>query len=280
MQVFKTKKELLSFISDQKSQNKTIGLVPTMGALHDGHLSLINSATAENDVVVCSVFVNPVQFNNQEDLEKYPRTLDADVTLLQSTTCAAVFAPSVDEMYPEPPTEIYDFDGLDRVMEGAFREGHFNGVGIVVKRLFDLVQPTHAYFGKKDYQQLLLIKKMVEKHHLPIEIVPCPIVREKDGLAMSSRNRRLSEQERNMAPKIHEILQKSTVFAKENTPKATEKFVCSAIQNIPEFKMEYFQILDGEILTPISNFDKSKKAVGFIALWLGNIRLIDNVEFC
>ncbi|MDD4848133.1 MAG: pantoate--beta-alanine ligase [Bacteroidales bacterium] len=280
MQVFTTKKELTTFISDQKMQHKSIGLVPTMGALHEGHLSLINRAAADNDVVVCSVFVNPVQFNNQEDLVKYPRTLEADVQLLTSTKCAVVFAPSVDEMYPEPPTEVYDFDGLDCVMEGAFRAGHFNGVGIVVKRLFDLVQPTRAYFGKKDYQQLLLIQKMVEKHHLPIEIVPCPIVREKDGLAMSSRNRRLSEQERQIAPKIHAILEKSKDFAKNHTPKQTEDWVTAEIEKISEFKIEYFQILDGIKLTEVSSFSPTQKAVGFIALWLGNIRLIDNVEFC
>lgn len=280
MQVFKTKKDLITFISEQKKKNKSIGLVPTMGALHEGHLSLIRCANAENDLTVCSIFVNPVQFNNQEDLVKYPRTLDSDITLLQTTRCSAVFVPSVEEMYPEPPKEVYDFDGLDRVMEGAFRAGHFNGVGIVVKRLFDLVQPDRSYFGKKDYQQLLIIQKMVEKHHLPIKIVPCPIVREQDGLAMSSRNRRLSVEERKIAPKIHEILEKSLTFSKLHTPKQTEEFVISEIEKISDFKLEYFQILDGENLTCVSSFLPSQKAVGFIALWLGKVRLIDNIEFC
>lgn len=280
MQICRTKLEVTTFVSQQKLQQKSIGLVPTMGALHEGHLSLIEQACKENDIVVCSIFVNPVQFNNQEDLIKYPRTFDDDIKLLEKANCTMVFAPTVEEMYPEPPTEVYDFDGLDQVMEGAFRVGHFNGVGIVVKRLFDLIQPDRAYFGVKDYQQLLLIKKMVEKHHLPIEIVACPIVREYDGLAMSSRNRRLSEKERKIAPKIYEILQKSLDFAKTHTPKETELFVTSEIEKVQEFKLEYFQILDGEKLTIITSFNKQQKAIGFIALWLGNIRLIDNVIFC
>ena len=196
MEIFKTIPELKNYLSKVKSTGSSIGFVPTMGALHQGHISLIKQACNENSKVVCSIFVNPIQFNNKEDLIKYPRNTDADIKVLQENNCDILFLPDNEEMYPEPVTTIYEFGQLDKVLEGKFRAGHFNGVAIVVKKLFDIVEADKAYFGEKDYQQLAVIKELVKKINIPIDIIPCPTLRESDGLALSSRNIRLSEHER------------------------------------------------------------------------------------
>lgn len=270
---------MTEWVSGQKEQNHSIGFVPTMGALHQGHLSLVAQSVAENDATACSIFVNPIQFNNQEDLEKYPRTLEQDLQLLEEAGCNVVFAPSVEEMYPEEVQDKYDFGHLEKVMEGRFRPGHFNGVVIVVKKLFLIVKPDRAYFGKKDYQQLAIIRAMTEVERLPVEIVPCPIVREQDGLAMSSRNMRLSTEERALAPEIYRILSEAASLAAEKDIAETEAWVHQEMTKKETFRLEYFEIVDGKTLLPAKSWNSQGGVIGCIALWLGNIRLIDNIEF-
>lgn len=264
-------------IQKQISEGKTIGFVPTMGALHEGHITLIRRAVSENDFVVVSIFVNPIQFNNQEDLAKYPRTLEADLLKLESTGCRLVFTPSVDEMYPEPDLTEFDFGQLDKVMEGKFRPGHFNGVAIVVKKLLEIVTPHKAYFGEKDFQQLAIIKKMVSMLQLPVEIVPCPIVREADGLAMSSRNARLTSAERAEAPAIYRALS----GVKENyswfIPAGVKQLVTGEIQESHFFRIEYVDIVDAETLLPFEDWQDVEHAVVCVAAFIGTVRLIDNI---
>ena len=256
-------------------EGKTIGLVPTMGALHSGHYSLLERARQENDTVVCSIFVNPVQFNNAEDLEKYPRTLEQDLAYIEKVA-DIVFAPTVDEVFPTPPTEKYDFGTLETVMEGAFRPGHFNGVGVIVKRLFDWTEPHRAYFGEKDFQQLAIIQELVRQYAINIEIVPCPIVREASGLALSSRNARLSETDRKTAAKIHQILESSRNCT---TLQETQQFVEEEIAKVPEFTLDYFAIANARTLQPIENFSDAETVIGCIAVFIGGVRLIDNVKY-
>lgn len=256
-------------------EGKTIGLVPTMGALHSGHYSLLERARQENDIVVCSIFVNPVQFNNAEDLEKYPRTLEQDLAYIEKVA-DIVFAPTVDEVFPTPPTEKYDFGTLETVMEGAFRPGHFNGVGVIVKRLFDWTEPHRAYFGEKDFQQLAIIQELVRQHALNIKIIPCPIVREASGLALSSRNARLSETDRKTAAKIHQILESSRNCT---TLQETQQFVEEEIAKVPEFTLDYFAIANARTLQPIENFSDAETVIGCIAVFIGGVRLIDNVKY-
>ena len=256
-------------------EGKTIGLVPTMGALHSGHYSLLERARQENDIVVCSIFVNPVQFNNAEDLEKYPRTLEQDLAYIEKVA-DIVFAPTVDEVFPTPPTEKYDFGTLETVMEGAFRPGHFNGVGVIVKRLFDWTEPHRAYFGEKDFQQLAIIQELVRQYALNIEIIPCPIVREASGLALSSRNARLSETDRTTAAKIHQILESSRNCT---TLQETQHFVEEEIAKVPEFTLDYFAIANARTLQPIENFSDAETVIGCIAVFIGGVRLIDNVKY-
>lgn len=256
-------------------EGKTIGLVPTMGALHSGHYSLLERARQENDIVVCSIFVNPVQFNNAEDLEKYPRTLEQDLAYIEKVA-DIVFAPTVDEVFPTPPTEKYDFGTLETVMEGAFRPGHFNGVGVIVKRLFDWTEPHRAYFGEKDFQQLAIIQELVRQYALNIKIIPCPIVREASGLALSSRNARLSETDRTTAAKIHQILESSRNCS---TLQETQHFVEEEIAKVPEFTLDYFAIANARTLQPIENFSDAETVIGCIAVFIGGVRLIDNVKY-
>lgn len=256
-------------------EGKTIGLVPTMGALHSGHYSLLERARQENDIVVCSIFVNPVQFNNAEDLEKYPRTLEEDLAYIEKVA-DIVFAPTVDEVFPTPPTEKYDFGTLETVMEGAFRPGHFNGVGVIVKRLFDWTEPHRAYFGEKDFQQLAIIQELVRQYALNIKIIPCPIVREASGLALSSRNARLSEPDRTTAAKIHQILESSRNCT---TLQETQQFVEEEIAKVPEFTLDYFAIANARTLQPIENFSDAETVIGCIAVFIGGVRLIDNVKY-
>jgi len=266
-----------SYLQLAKKGHKRIGFVPTMGALHQGHLALVKRAKAENDFVIVSVFVNPIQFNNKEDLLKYPRTLEKDAALLQTVGCDAIFAPEEKEMYPEPDTTIYDFGQLVTVMEGKFRPGHFNGVAIVVKRLFDIVQPDNAYFGEKDYQQLQIIKSLVKQKMIPVAIIPCPIVRETDGLAMSSRNMQLTAEERNLAPFIYQTLQLAKEKASKLSPAELTIWVLQQIESNAFLKPEYFEIADTTTLLPITDWKDCEHAIGCIAVFLGKVRLIDNI---
>lgn len=277
MMLIKTVQELQNALAAARSNGQTVGLVPTMGALHEGHLSLIKRARKENDICVISIFVNPTQFNNAEDLEKYPRTLEADLELVKDYV-DFVFAPTAEEVYRIPATEKYDFGPVEQVMEGPARPGHFNGVGIIVKRLFDWFRPTRAYFGEKDFQQVAIIKTLVRQCNLDVEIVPCPIVREDSGLALSSRNKRLTPEERTKATNIYRILKASTQL--ETTDVAEiKKFVAEEIAKIDIFKLEYYEIVDGENLQPIRNLNDSDSVVGCITVWANNVRLIDNIRY-
>lgn len=277
MLLIETISDLQNKLEEAHRTHQTIGLVPTMGALHEGHLSLIQRARKENDLCVVSVFVNPTQFNNAEDLEKYPRTLEQDLQLV-SDYADIVFAPSVEEVYRVPATEQYDFGPVAEVMEGPARPGHFNGVGIIVKRLFDWVQPTRAYFGEKDFQQIAVIKTLVRQCGLNLQIVPCPIVREASGLALSSRNRRLSEEERATAANIYRILKESTQLKTTNTQEI-KKFVENEISKYDLFRLEYYEIVDDETLQPVADLNDSNGVVGCITVWANQVRLIDNIRY-
>ena len=279
MKLVHTISDLQAELSALKAQNKKVGLVPTMGALHAGHASLVKRCVEENDVAVVSVFVNPTQFNDKNDLIKYPRTLDADCELLESVGASFVFAPSVEDMYPEPDTRVFSFSPLDTVMEGKFRPGHFNGVAQIVSKLFDAVRPDRAYFGEKDFQQLAIIRKMVKQLHYNLEIVGCPIVREEDGLALSSRNARLSTVEREIALNISKTLYKSRTFAVDHSVEETLQFVESEIGKVQGLQLEYFEIVDGNTLQSIANWDDTTYAVGCITVFCGEVRLIDNIKY-
>ncbi len=279
MKIIHTISELKGELDNCRSLGKSIGLVPTMGALHKGHASLVERAVAENDVVVVSIFVNPTQFNDKNDLKNYPRTLEADCALLESVGAAIAFAPSVGEMYPEPDTREFSFAPLDTVMEGACRPGHFNGVAQIVSKLFYAVEPHKAYFGEKDFQQLAIIREMVRRLALDLQIVGCPIVREPDGLALSSRNTLLTSEERERALTISRTLFASLEFAKENTLAATKAFVEKAINDTEGLELEYYQIVDGNTLQEIQEWSDSDYVVGCIALFCGKIRLIDNIKY-
>ncbi len=279
MYIFSTIKETSDYLSRKKGQGLRIGFVPTMGALHEGHLSLMRRAKEENDLLAVSIFVNPIQFNNAQDLEKYPRDLAKDRALLEQVGCDVLFAPDADEMYPEPETTVYDFGPLEQVMEGASRKGHFNGVAVVVYKLFEIIKPDRAYFGEKDFQQLAIIKELVRKYKLPVEIVPCPIVREKDGLAMSSRNERLMENERKIAPKISQILKEAKTKTEELNPAELKIWVTEQFEKEPQFRLDYFEIADDTYLQTVENWNKNTGTMGFVAVFLGNVRLIDNIRF-
>lgn len=259
--------------------NGTIGFVPTMGALHKGHISLVEKAVKENDIVVVSIFVNPTQFNDKSDLERYPRNLDADIKLLEKTGCHIVFAPGVDEVYPEPDTRKFNFGSLETVMEGKHRPGHFNGVAQVVSKLFDMVRPSKAYFGLKDFQQLAVIKNMVRQLNLSVEIVPCPIIREKSGLAMSSRNELLTPEERQNAATISETLFQSKELTGKKSVHELKKWVIETINKNPFLTVEYFEIVDDMQLQPVNSWDEKNIKVGCVAVYCGKVRLIDNVVF-
>lgn len=279
MKIIDTIKDLRLLLDESRAAGNSVGLVPTMGALHAGHASLVERAVKENDVVVVSVFVNPTQFNDKNDLKNYPRTLDADCALLERIGATVAFAPSVEEMYPEEDTRQFSFAPLDTVMEGACRPGHFNGVAQIVSKLFYAVEPDRAYFGEKDFQQLAIIREMVRQLGIELEIVGCPIVREEDGLAMSSRNTLLSEDERERALTISSTLFASSDFAKINTLAATKAFVEDMINDTPGLELEYYQIVDGNTLQEIGEWKDSDYVVGCIALFCGNVRLIDNIKY-
>ncbi len=277
MQIIETIKKTQDVVSGIRKSGSTIGFVPTMGALHEGHLELLRKARLDNDLVVCSIFVNPKQFNNTEDLDKYPRTLERDTKLLKSVGCDLLFHPSATDMYPEKTTKVYDFGHLDKVMEGKYRPGHFNGVAVVVSRLFDIVRPDRAYFGEKDFQQLAIIQKLVQMDQIPVEIVPCPIVREPDGLAMSSRNQRLTPEERRIAPFIYqclnEVREKAGILPVEKLKTTIE----SKFRGQAAFNLEYFEIVDMQNLMPVKNRTDSPDIIACVATYLGKVRLIDNI---
>lgn len=280
MQVFHQKKDLFSFLSTQKDKNQSVGLVPTMGALHQGHLSLVKLALEQNEVVVVSIFVNPTQFDKKDDLEKYPRNLDDDVELLDGVSKSIiVFNPSADEIYDGTiKSESHEFEGLDKVMEGKYREGHFDGVGTIVGLLLGAVSPDKVYFGEKDFQQLQIIRRMVQLRDLPYEIVPCPIEREPNGLAMSSRNERLSEMTRNEAGLIYKILQTAKIKFGTESANDIMDWAITQFAEKETFELEYFEISDEETLSPILRKDKNKKYRAFIAVYAEGVRLIDNLR--
>ena len=279
MKLIQSIKELRAELDICRRDGKTIGLVPTMGALHAGHASLVKRAVAENDVVVVSDFVNPTQFNDKNDLLKYPRTLEADCALLESCGAAFVFAPSVEEMYPEPDNRQFSYAPLDTVMEGKYRPGHFNGVCQVVSKLFLMVEPDRAYFGEKDFQQLAIIREMVRRYPFDLQIVGCPIVRESDGLALSSRNARLSDEQRGQALRISQTLFASVEYAKTHTLADTVAFVEASIASAEGLRLEYFEVVDGHTLQTVKNWEDSSYIVGCITVFCGEVRLIDNIKY-
>ncbi|MEO1486198.1 MAG: pantoate--beta-alanine ligase [Bacteroidota bacterium] len=280
MPIFQTRQQLSKHLDKQRDTSQSIGLVPTMGALHEGHMALVKKCLAENTIAVVSIFVNPTQFNNAEDLEKYPRGLESDMKLLNSVSKEiVVFAPTVEDIYGDTlKSQEYEFDGLDKVMEGAFRPGHFNGVGTIVELLLRAVAPDKAYFGEKDFQQLQIIRKLVELQKLPVEIIGCPIERESNGLAMSSRNQRLTDSTRNAAGIIHDCLQ--TAKAKFGTESAKDiaEWVKNTFQKTEIFDLEYFEIVDELTLTPSQKHLKNLKYRAFIAVYADEVRLIDNLR--
>ena len=279
MELLKTVGELQLFLAKKQKNESTIGFVPTMGALHPGHLALVRQAMAENDVSVVSIFVNPTQFNDKTDLLHYPRTLETDCLLLHETGATVVFAPSDEEMYPEPDTRAFDFGILATVMEGKFRPGHFNGVAQVVSRLFDIVKPDRAYFGEKDFQQLAIIRALVKQLRLPVEIIAHPIVREPDGLAMSSRNARLSPELRKNAAAISRILFESQKKKKELSIPALKREVIDGINAVSGLQAEYFELVDGNSLQAVGDWSDSEFIVGCVAVFAGEVRLMDNVVY-
>lgn len=278
MLVFETIKKLQQHLSSVSTEGN-IGFVPTMGALHNGHLSLIEEAKKENELVVVSIFVNPTQFNNNDDLINYPKTLEADLKLLENINCDVVFTPSPEEIYGENSVaEKFDFDGIENQMEGAFREGHFDGVGTIVKRLFEIVKPTNAYFGEKDFQQLQIIRKLVSKYDIPVNIFGCSIFRENDGLAMSSRNIRLADIERKEAPFIYNVLQEVKRYFNQKSISEINTFVRNEFNGNSTLDLEYFQIADEATLKSADIILPNHKYRAFIAINVGDVRLIDNIE--
>ena len=267
------------FLAEERLAGKRIGFVPTMGALHNGHLSLVKNCIEANEICVVSIFVNPTQFSDNQDFVTYPRMLEKDCALLESMGCHYVFSPSVEEMYPEPDTRIVELGYITEVMEGAFRPRHFNGVVRIVSKLFDVVEPDHAYFGEKDFQQIAVIREMVRQLHFPVEIVSCPTIRDADGLALSSRNARLSAGHRQIAPAIAATLKESCSLALGTKVQDVIDWVVNTLNSEPLFRVEYFEIVDGKTLLPIGNWEESEEPIGCIAVFCGEVRLIDNVKY-
>lgn len=279
MPIFHTQTDLKNYLIQKNTLQQSVGFVPTMGALHQGHLFLVEQALRENEFVVISIFVNPTQFNNAEDLKKYPRTLSADVNLVESLSKdIIVFAPSVDEIYNGTTvSQSFDYDGLEHEMEGVNRPGHFDGVGTIVKKLFEIVSPTRAYFGEKDFQQLQIVRKMVEKNQMNVEIIGCPIVRQADGLAMSSRNALLSKEDQEYATALYKILKKAQELFTTASIDKVKQFVTEEIKKYPKFALEYFEIADEENLKTATEKIEGKKYRGFIVAHIEGVRLIDNI---
>lgn len=270
-----------TFVANARTNGQSIGFVPTMGALHAGHISLVERAVAENDLTVVSVFVNPTQFNNPDDLATYPRDEESDFRLLAHAGISVAFAPQVDEIYPggleRRQKKVFNLGFASTVMEGKYRPGHFQGVAEVVSRLFGIVRPTRAYFGEKDFQQIAVIRNMVETEGINVELVACPIKRGEDGLALSSRNALLTPSQRAVAPEIHRVLAESVDYAKRHPVRATHDTVVESLDAIPEMKVEYFEIVDGRTLLPVEEWDDSPWVVGCITVYCGKVRLIDNI---
>lgn len=279
MEIVRTVELLRSRVAAEKQLGHSVGLVPTMGALHAGHISLIDRARKENDIVVVSVFVNPTQFNNPDDLRTYPRTEDADCEKLQHAGVDIAFIPSVEEVYPTPDNRVFALGPVAEVMEGAMRPGHFNGVAQIVSKLFDMVQPHRAYFGEKDFQQIAVIRRMAQLEGFDIDIIDCPIMREADGLAMSSRNVRLTPSQRQIAPAIHRALVGSVEFAPTHTVEETKQSVINEINALPEMEVEYYEIVDSLTMQPIADWNDSNCPVGCITVYCGDVRLIDNIKY-
>lgn len=279
MEIIHTISRLEEALQGYRREGKTIGFVATMGALHEGHAALVKKCIANNDLCVVSLFVNPTQFNNKEDLQHYPRTMEEDRRLLERIGADILFAPSEDEMYPVPDNRVFDFGLLDKVMEGRFRPGHFNGVAQIVSKLFTIVRPDNAYFGEKDFQQLAIVREMVKQLQLPVTIVAVPIVREPDGLAMSSRNARLTEQEKKNAAQIYRALRESSQMTDTMTPERLTDWVIAQINSVPGLSVEYFEIVDGDSLQLISSWNDTGYIVGCIAVYCGAVRLIDNIRY-
>ena len=277
MLIVKEISELEAFIQKEKKEGKKIGLVPTMGALHEGHLSLVKKAGEDSDCVVVSIFVNPTQFNDPNDLKKYPRKVDQDIKLLETSSCKIVFIPEVKTMYPEPDTRHFDFGRLGEIMEGAYRKGHFNGVAQIVSKLFSIVKPDIAFFGMKDFQQIAIIRSMVKQLKLPVEIVSCPVVRESDGLAKSSRNVRLSKEQRENAPWIYKVLKEARNKVSTMTVPELKSWVESEINKNSYLKTQYFEIVDSKTLMPVESWDQTNDRTGCVAVFCGDIRLIDEI---
>jgi len=279
MDIFRNKAELQNKITQLKQNNYSIGFVPTMGALHEGHISLVRCCNKENDITLVSIFVNPAQFNDREDYEKYPRDVQKDIDWLKEFNCDIVFNPSETEMYPEPDNRTFDFGDLDKILEGYYRPGHFNGVAKVVSKLFDYVHPHKAYFGEKDFQQLAVIRQLTKEENMEIEIVGCPIVREEDGLAMSSRNKRLNSEERKNAVEISRFLFESREKKDEMNVEGLKNWVKDQLNKNVYINVEYFDIVNEKDLKPVHSWSESKDIRGVIAAWVGNIRLIDNIKY-
>ena len=280
MLIFNKQADLVDHLKTISSAKTTIGFVPTMGALHQGHLSLLRESVLNNEQTVISIFVNPTQFNNPEDLEKYPRTLENDIEKIKTISNKIfVYAPTVDDIYEgKTLSQHFDFDGLENQMEGQFRPGHFDGVGTIVKRLFEIVKPTNAYFGEKDFQQLQIVKKMVAKHQIPVNVIGCPIFRESNGLAMSSRNERLTENEKQEATIIYETIKEAKIRFETQSASKVSEWVTKVFEKNPDFKLEYFQIADEATLLPCTRKNDDKKYRAFIAVYVNKIRLIDTVS--
>lgn len=279
MEIIESISEINNLLHNYRESGKIIGLVPTMGALHEGHATLIKSCVDECDISVVSVFVNPTQFNNPDDLKLYPRTPEKDFNLLKELGVDFVFYPSVEEMYPEPDNRQFEFGNLDKVMEGQFRPGHFNGVAQVVSKLFSIVKPHKAYFGEKDYQQLAIVTEMVKQLKMEVEIIAVPTVREKSGLAMSSRNQRLTEEQKNNASEIYRILSSSCLMMSDFQPVELTQYILDEINKVPGLRVEYFLIVDGDNLQTITSWNDSDSIIGCIAVYCGEVRLIDNIRY-
>lgn len=281
MQIIRSVGELTDYVAMQKNHHHSIGLVPTMGALHAGHISLVERAVKENETVIVSVFVNPTQFNNPNDLATYPRDEESDIRLLAAAGASAVFMPSVAEMYPEglESDHVFELGSAAEVMEGKFRPGHFQGVAQIVSRLFRLVNPDRAYFGEKDFQQIAVIRNMIKSEGIEVEIVACPIKRADDGLALSSRNALLTEEQRRYAPEIYAALKDSVAYSENHSVRATHDSVVERIDAVPGMRVEYYEIVDGRTLLPVEEWEESDFIVGCITVYNGEVRLIDNIRY-
>ncbi|OAV76179.1 Pantothenate synthetase [Bacteroidales bacterium Barb7] len=279
MKVIQSAALLRESLQKERQYNRQIGFVPTMGALHDGHINLADRCVSENDISVVSIFVNPTQFNDKRDLDTYPRTLDADCALLERAGCDYVFAPSVEEMYPVPDTRVFDFGRVSQVMEGAARPGHFNGVAQIVSKLFAAVEPVNAYFGEKDFQQIAVVRELVKQLKLPVVIRSCPTLREADGLAMSSRNTRLNVEQRRKAPLIARTLKESTELTAAKSVQEVINYVVDTVNSDPVMRVEYYEIVDEATLKPVRRWSDSDHIVGCITVFCGEVRLIDNIRY-